>query len=194
MGSHQLFDFISAAGGFTPVAGKSIIITRHSDPLKPEIIRFTRDPNFVAGNPQIEAGDTVYVGKADMVYVVGEVNKPGGYLMVSDQNMTVMEAIATAEGAKFTAAKGSVRLIRKTSEGRTRDALNINEIFELKSADPVLHDQDILYIPRSGVKMGVQSLLTDGVRRSRRRGNLPLLAADPSVIKPWMLDRRAENL
>ena len=88
------------------MAGKSIIITRHSDPQKPEIVHFSHDPNFAAGNPEIEAGDTVYVGKADVVYVVGEVNKPGGYLMVSDQNMTVMEAIATAEGAKFTSARG----------------------------------------------------------------------------------------
>ncbi len=163
MGSHQLFDFISAAGGFTPVAGKSIVITRHSNPLTPEIVRFSRDPNFAAGNPQIEAGDTVYVGKADVVYVVGDVNKPGGYLMVSDQNMTVMEAIATAEGTKFTAAVGSVRLIRKTNEGRTETALNIKEIFELKSADPVLHNQDIIYIPRSGAKVGLQSFLTYGV-------------------------------
>ncbi len=163
MGSHQLFDFISAAGGFTPVAGKSIIITRHSNPQAPETVNFSRDPNFAAGNPQIDAGDTVYVGKADVVYVVGDVNKPGGYLMVSDQNMTVMEAIATAEGTKFTAATGSVRLIRKTTQGRTEIALNIKQIFELKSPDPVLHDQDIVYVPRSGTKVGVQSFLTYGI-------------------------------
>ena len=163
IGSHQLFDFISAAGGLTPIAGKSIIITRHSNPQAPETVHFSRDPNFAAGNPQIEAGDTVYVSKAGVVYVVGEVNKPGGFLMVSDQNMSVMEALATAEGAKFTAALGSVRLIRKTDQGRTETAINIKHIFELDGQDPLLHDQDILYVPRSGLKVGVQSFLTFGV-------------------------------
>ena len=163
IGSHHLFDFISAAGGFTPVAGKSIIITRHSNPLAPEVVHFSRDPNFAGGNPAIEAEDTVYVGKAAVVYVVGEVNKPGGFLMVSDQNMTVMEALATAEGTKFTAALGSVRLIRKTDQGRTETKINIKHIFELDGHDPTLHDQDILYVPRSSGKVATQSFLTYGI-------------------------------
>ena len=56
-----------------------------------------------------------------------------------------------------------MRLIRKTSQGRTETALNIKQIFELKSPDPVLHDQDIIYVPSSSLKVGVQSLMTSGV-------------------------------
>lgn len=162
-GSHQLFDFISAAGGFTLLAGKSIIITRHANPLAPDIVRFSHDPNFGAGNPQIDAGDTVYVSKAGLVYVVGDVNKPGGYLMDPDEHMTVMEAISAAQGTKATAALASVRLIRKTEQGRVETALNIKQIFQLKGQDPTLQDQDIVYVPRNAAKVAVESLLTVGV-------------------------------
>jgi polysaccharide export outer membrane protein len=163
LGAHRLYDFISAASGFTLLAGKSITITRIADPLTPETVHFSRDPDFAGGNPQIAAGDTVYVGKAGVIYVVGEVNKAGGFLMVSAESMTVMEALATAEGAKPTAALGSVRLIRKTDQGRTETTLNVNQIFQLHGPDMVLHDQDILYVPRSAARVGVQTFLTYGV-------------------------------
>ncbi len=163
MGSHRLFDFISAAGGFTLRAGKTIIITRHADPLAPETVRFSRDPDFAGGNPAIDAGDTVYVKQAGVVYVVGDVIKPGGFLMPSEENVTVMQALAIAEGTKPTAALGSVRLIRKTDQGPVETIVNIKQIFQASGQDPTLQDQDILYVPRSAAKVGLQSFMTYGM-------------------------------
>ncbi len=163
MGSHRLFDFISAAGGFTLRAGKTIIITRHASPQASETIRFSRDPDFAGGNPAIDAGDTVYVKQAGVVYVVGDVIKPGGFLMPSDENITVMQALATAEGTKPTAALGSVRLIRMTDQGPVEITINTKQIFQASGPDPTLQDQDILYVPRSAGKVGVQSFLTYGL-------------------------------
>ncbi|MGB7553083.1 MAG: polysaccharide biosynthesis/export family protein [Candidatus Korobacteraceae bacterium] len=163
MGSHHLFDFVSAAGGFTPRAGKTIVVTRHADPLAPETVRFSRDPDFAGGNPAIDAGDTVYVKPAGVVYVVGDVIKPGGFLMDSDDDVTVLQALATAAGTKPTAALGSVRLLRKTPQGRTEITVNINQIVRAEGPDPALHDQDILYVPRSAAKVGVQSFMTYGM-------------------------------
>ena len=163
MGPHRLFDFVSEAGGFTQRAGKSIIITRHSNPQAPETVRFARDPDFAAGNPEIDASDTVYVRPAGVVYVVGDVVKPGGFVMDSDDNMTVLQALAIAEGTKSTAALGSVRLLRKTGEGRTEITVNVKQLVRLQGQDPVLQDQDILYVPRSVTKVAIQSFLTYGV-------------------------------
>jgi polysaccharide export outer membrane protein len=163
MGSHRLFDFISAAGGFTLRAGKSILITHPANPQTAETLRFSRDPDFVAGNPEIDAGDTVYVRQAGVIYVVGDVMKPGGFVMESDDNMTVMQALAIAEGTKPTAALGSVRLIRKTDQGRVETKVDIKHIVRLQGQDPTLQDQDILYVPRSAAKVGVQSFMTYGL-------------------------------
>ena len=164
IGSHRLFDIISEAGGFAVRAGKSIIITRCANPQVPETVRFLRDPDFAgAGNPEIDAGDTVYVRQAGVVYVVGDVLRPGGFLMDSDDDVTVLQALATAAGAKPTAALGSVRLLRKTPQGRTEITVNINQIARAEGPDPAMHDQDILYVPRSAAKVAVQSFMTYGL-------------------------------
>ncbi len=163
IGSHRLFDLISEAGGFTARAGRSIIITRRAAPQMPENIRFVRDPDFSAGNPAIDAGDTVYVRRAGVFYVVGDVIKPGGFLMDAEDEVSVMQALATAEGTKPTAALGSVRLLRKTGQGRVETTINIKQIVRSEGAEPALHDQDILYVPRSAAKVAVESFLTYGV-------------------------------
>jgi polysaccharide export outer membrane protein len=163
MGSHRLYDFVSAAGGFTLRAGKSIVITRHAHPDAPEIVRFSRDPNFSAGNPDIGAGDTVYVKPAGVVYVVGDVNKPGGFLMDSEEQMTVVQAIAIAEGTKSTAKLGSAELIRNTDHGRTGTPVNLKKVLRLQAQDLVLHDQDILYIPNSALKSGLDKGMTSAL-------------------------------
>ncbi len=163
IGSHQLFDFISAAGGFTPIAGKSIVITRRGEPVKQEVVRFEREPNLAVQNPDIEAGDTIYVRRAGVIFVVGDVVKPGGYLMDSDENMTVMQAVANALGAKPTAALSSARLIRTTAHGREEITFDLKKVFQLKGRDPVLHDQDIVYVPRNTAKVAFESFLNYGV-------------------------------
>jgi polysaccharide biosynthesis/export protein len=156
IGSHRLFDFVSAAGGFTLRAGRSITVSRHSTPDKPEVVRVSHDPKFTAENPSIGPGDTVYVGQAGVVYVVGEVTRSGGFLLDSDQHLTVMQALALAEGTKPTASLKGTRLVRTTDKGREEILLDLAKIAHSKSPDPFLQDRDIIYVPNSATRTGMK--------------------------------------
>src|SRR5579863_8806603 len=106
LGEQRLFDLISAAGGFTEKAGRSITVTHRGQTDKPIIVPLSRN---VSDNPEsnipILPGDTIIVRKADLVYVVGDVGRPSGFLMDSG-HLTVLQAIAMAGGTTRTANLG----------------------------------------------------------------------------------------
>jgi polysaccharide biosynthesis/export protein len=154
VGDHRLFEFISAAGGFSPRAGKTITITRHAGSDSPQVIRFSRQPNLAIDNVEIASGDTINVGQAGVVYIVGNVLHPGGFLLDGDQQLSVIQALALAEGAKPGTAMKSARIVRSTPQGRQNIAVDLNKVLASKSPDLFLQDQDILYIPSSAIRSG----------------------------------------
>jgi polysaccharide export outer membrane protein len=158
MGSHQLFDFISAAGGFTARAGRLITIARPGV-AQPDLVRLGHDPSFTAGNPDVQAGDTIYVGQAGLVYVAGDVGRPGGFVMDSSETLTVLQALALAGGVKPTASLASARLVRTTDQGREELPLDLKKIVAFQEKDPTLQDQDIVYVPNSAAKTGFRRVM-----------------------------------
>lgn len=163
MGSHRLFDFISAAGGLTNRAGRSITITSRGA-NSPKTVHIAHDPDFKAGNPEVEVGDTIYIGQAGLVYVVGDVQHPGGFLMDSGEKLTVMQALALAQGARPTAALGKARLVRTTDQGRDEIPLDLGKIFASQANDIQLQDQDIVYVPNSAARSGLRRALEAAVQ------------------------------
>jgi polysaccharide export outer membrane protein len=159
MGSHQLSDFISVAGGFTLRAGKTITVTRQEHAEAPDVIQFSRAPNVSGVNPQVNAGDTIYVGQAGLVYVVGDVTRPGGFVLDSDQKLTVMKVMALAEGTKPTASMKGAMLVRVTTRGREEIPIDLRKIFRAKAADIELQDQDIVFVPKSTARIAANRSL-----------------------------------
>jgi polysaccharide export outer membrane protein len=159
MGSHQLSDFISVAGGFTLRAGKTITVTRQEHANVPDVIQFSRAPNVSGVNPHVNAGDTIYVGQAGLVYVVGDVTRPGGFVLDSDQKLTVMKVMALAEGTKPTASLKGAKLVRVTAKGREEIPIDLRKIFRAKAADIELQDQDIVFIPKSTARIAANRSL-----------------------------------
>ena len=97
-------------------------------------------------------GDTVLVPKAGIVYVLGDVARPGGYVMQDDARLTVLQAVAMASGANRTAKEDATRLIRKVNGSYQDSIVPLKDIEEGKQPDKELQADDVLYIPFSMTK------------------------------------------
>jgi polysaccharide export outer membrane protein len=98
LGPHRLFDVLQAAGGLTEKAANRAVIS-HRDSDNPITVELSKDPVEMARhNVEIKPGDTVVVPGAPIVYVLGEVGKPGGYVLGSVGGVTVLRVVAAAGG------------------------------------------------------------------------------------------------
>ena len=148
-----MLDLLSAAGGFTATAGKAVTISHRDDPEHPQIVRVESKPGSTAAfNVDIRPGDTILVSHAGIVYVVGDVGKPGGFLIENNDRLTVLQAVALAEGTNRTASLNHARLIRKTASGREELPVLLKKIMSNRSPDELLADGDILFVPSSAAK------------------------------------------
>ena len=151
LGDQRLFDLISAAGGFTDKAGKTATVThRGQDPIAVSISRNLED--HPESNIPVFAGDTVSIRQADVIYVVGDVLRPSGFLMQSG-HLSVLQAIALAGGANSTAKLGAARIIRKTPSGLTETPVPMKKLLQAKAEDIQMQPDDILFIPTSARKL-----------------------------------------
>lgn len=153
LGSHSLYGALSAAGGVTKDLGPTITLTHRNDPDHPETIQ-VGSPNYSQRQQLtgIRAGDVVVVSRADTVYVLGDVGRSGEYAMRGGKSMSVLNALALAEGLNPTAATSSAVILRKTGEGLRRIPVNLKNIAKNSTDFPLLQPEDILVIPRSGTK------------------------------------------
>lgn len=151
---HRLLDAISQASGIAPGAGRLVNIIHRSDPDTPQ--RVALDPNGsdpgTDHNPQLRPGDTVEVSRAGLVYVVGDVMRPGGFPVDTVQGLTVLQAVSLAWGPTQNAATGKALLIREQKGGRTLTTLNLKRILRGQDPDQMVRDRDILFVPDSMAK------------------------------------------
>ena len=152
LGSHKLFDVISASGGTTPKAGNQVTIT-HRDRNQPSqnLTLAGNGSDSTSNNPDILPGDTVVIQKAGVVYVVGDVHMPGGFVMDKPQ-LTVLQALAMAQGANSTAKLDKAKLIRRNGNERQEVPIELKKILSSKSPDLNLQADDILFVPNSAAK------------------------------------------
>jgi polysaccharide export outer membrane protein len=149
-GSHRLLDYISIAEGLTPLAGTTITVTHLGHADLPEHFKLiSGSAPGPENNPEILPGDTIFVEKTGLVYIVGDVVRPGGFPMDHDGQLTIFQLVALAQGTNYTAAKASARLIRSTPTGRQEIPVNLKKIFASKADDIKLQDNDILFVPNS---------------------------------------------
>jgi polysaccharide biosynthesis/export protein len=100
--------------------------------------------------------DAAVVSKARIVYVVGDVRKPVGLPMKNNDHITVLQALALAEGTNPTAALRKATIIRKGEDGHTEIPVDIQKILQGDAADVTLQADDILFVPRSGSKSAMK--------------------------------------
>jgi polysaccharide export outer membrane protein len=150
----KLVDVLAIAGGTTLLAGNEVQITRGSADTEPVFVHFSKATNPKAvEDVLVHPGDTVQVKRAGIVYVLGAVTRPGGYVMQEEGTLTVLQAISLANGTTLPASTGSVHLLRRNADGTGVDiALPLDKISHGKTADMQLHATDVLYVPTSKIK------------------------------------------
>lgn len=166
---HRLLDLISAAAGVSPAAGRLVNVYHRGDPKT--AVPVVLDPGGLDTgadhNPDLLPGDTVQVSRAGLVYVIGDVVRPGGFPVDPAQGLTVVQALSLAWGPVQNAATGRALLIREQKGGRTLTTLNLKHMLHGQEPDQPIRDRDILFVPDStaknlwnkGVEAAIQSAI-----------------------------------
>src|SRR5712691_648495 len=152
LGPHRLFDVLQAAGGLTEKASGRVTVS-HQGRENPTTVELTKNPTeMVHNNIALLPGDTVFAAKAAMVYVLGEVNRPGAYVLNSTGGVTVLQVVAAAGGPTHSAAPGSTRMLRRTPNGLKELSVPLKALLRGKGEDIPVSAEDILYVPSSRMK------------------------------------------
>jgi polysaccharide biosynthesis/export protein len=167
IGPHRLYDAISAAGGLTMKAGRAVTILHVGERDHPEVIALSNENSVGHADVRIYPGDTIIVPTAGVVYVLGEVNKPGAFIMENNTSMSLLKAAALAGGTTKIASLKHALIIRESSQGPMQTAVSLEKISHGKASDLQLQAEDILFVPLSNVKnygaMGLQGAIQAAV-------------------------------
>ncbi len=187
----SLLEAVSEAGGIANDAGSTVIITRampqpasdaekgragngsgdgSAESAQPTTITINLNDLLETGdsrfNIPVMGGDVISVPRAGIVYVVGAVDRPGGFVLANDrEQMTTLKILALAGGFKPTANVNHAVILRKNPEtGQTKElGVDLKKVLDRKAEDVRLLPSDILFVPDSS-----------GKRALRRTGEIAL--------------------
>ncbi len=182
-GHKTVLEMLAQAGGIRPDAGYSVRITRQLEwgciPLpKAEldatgmftVAELNLKQIMQAKNPeeniQIFPHDVISVPKAEMVYVIGEVKRSGGFALGENEGISVLQALSLAEGPLGTADTRHARILRLKREADQREELlvDVKNVLNGKKPDVALRGEDILFIPGSNGKKAAQPAIEAGIQ------------------------------
>ncbi|MGA2376574.1 MAG: polysaccharide biosynthesis/export family protein [Candidatus Sulfotelmatobacter sp.] len=176
LGDRRLYDMISVAGGFTSAAARKISVIRQNTKSGSITLNLPRNlADDLQDNIEILPGDTITVPKAPIIYVVGDVGRPAGFL-VDNGTLTVLEALALAGGTNHTAKLGGVRIIHKGPAGMTETRVPLKKMLEAKAPDITMQADDILFVPLSGARVAASAGFNAAVAAG---SGLAILAVHP---------------
>lgn len=118
-----------------------------------------------SNNILLQAGDVVTVPHAGIVYVLGAVGRPGGFVLTNDrEKMTTLKILALAGGYTNIAKTDRAVVIRKDAQGKQHEVpLDLKKIQNSQAEDLPLEPSDILYVPQSGAKQIVLRSIEFGI-------------------------------
>lgn len=170
-GRKTLFEVLSLAGGLRPDAGDTIRITRRKQWGRIPLPGAAEDATgqfwvaevpvkavMEAQNPEqnilVCPFDVITVPRAQMVYVIGSVRKPGGFVLGDKEILTALQALSLAEGLDRGAAPQNAKILRASqgSPTRTEIPIDLKRILQGKASDVPLGPEDILFVPGSTSK------------------------------------------
>jgi polysaccharide biosynthesis/export protein len=146
-----ILDVLALAGGLNDLAQRKVTIQRHSSKERVDYVLSNSANAALDANVPVYPGDTVLVPKADVVYVLGDVNRPGGIAIVTnDSKLSALQALTLAGGTPPNAVPSKSRLIRKQADGTHVELpLQLSAMQKGKEPDIPLQGDDIIYVPFS---------------------------------------------
>jgi polysaccharide export outer membrane protein len=160
LGPHSLYNALSAAGGTNDKAGGDIVITHIADPQNPVTIPVdSRNYSMLQRMTNVSAGDVIFVSHTGSVYVLGDVGRPGEFAMAGGKRLTVLEAVALAQGANSDAALKRAAIIRKNGDGSTIIPVDLKRMTEKGEGDQLLYAEDIVVVPKDRGRAFVDATL-----------------------------------
>ena len=140
--SSRLTDILALAGGVTPAASDTVtvLVARGDKMEKHEVdVSAMARNGSLKSNMEIQGGDTIYVQRAPVFYIYGEVQKAGSYRLQT--NMSVMQALSVGGGVTPRGTERGLRINRRSGDGKIIPV-------EAQLTDPVQAD-DVIYVRES---------------------------------------------
>jgi polysaccharide export outer membrane protein len=176
VGKSTLLEVLAMAEGLTEEAGNSVFVVRPAAggresveggaefvafegaaaaaPPGSEVVEVDLGALLTYGrtaeNIDVLPGDIVQVRPAGLVYVAGQVNRPGGFPIPPGPPIDVLQALAMAEGLGRTAAADRAVIVRQAENGsREEIPIHLDEMMDGEVAPPTLRPRDVLFVPNN---------------------------------------------
>jgi polysaccharide export outer membrane protein len=148
-----ILKILSLAGGLSEEADRNVTVKRNKSGEQLKYYVSNNADEALSNMVMVYPGDTVLVSRAPLVYVMGDVNRPGGYaITTNDQHLSVLQVIAMAGSANKTSKQSHVRLIRTTDQGQVEMPVRLDQMEKGKQPPLMLQANDIVYVPFSWMK------------------------------------------
>ena len=142
-GRSSVLDVIAEAGGVN-AGGVAEIRVQFADGSRASVaVSLEELMADSSKNIQLSSGDVVHISEGMVVYVAGEVNKPGAVPFT--EGLTVTQALSKSGGTKRTARTRDAYILR----GEDRIPINLNKVMRGKAADVVLQPDDQIVLQES---------------------------------------------
>lgn len=150
-----LLHALARAEGLSADAGREILVTRtapRSEPGAPPLVQRISvkaliDGADAASNVKLTGGEEVRVPEAGRIYVVGNVKKPGAFLLQDNSQSTVLKALAMAEGLMpYAGNQAYIYRVEGGAGGKSEIPVEMRKILDRKAGDVALLPNDILYV------------------------------------------------
>lgn len=153
-GKKRLLDMLTEAGGVNDRAGHVIEIFPPGSMTNPKTVLW--DPTLRENDNaelQIQTGETILVSRCGVVYVGGNVGRPGAFPICDSNHTTLSEVIAMAQGTKPSSWSQRTLLLRSSGTGtRVVQQVKLEDVLRGRKVDITMQPDDIIFIPPSALK------------------------------------------
>lgn len=158
VGVVTLLDALAHAEGLTNDAGTEIILTRDNTVERIPVKRLMKDAD-PSVNYVLHGGEEIRVPEAGKIFVVGNVHKPGAFIVRDPNDESVLKMVAVSEGLLPYAAKYAYVYRRDAAGAKQEIPIELEKIMQRKSPDVPLQVDDVLYIPDNKMKRNAMTAI-----------------------------------